>query len=120
MDTLKEIYPDRDNEVSFKVVSYDESGVKSNVDLSGVSRVILIVENGYNGSNATLDSNTIGSSFFAVTSDGDLTLYPQGVTLDDGEYRCKLIIYDALHTNGQYLAHPDTRSRLTVRVKNDS
>lgn len=117
-ELLQNAFPSRDNVVNLTVYHVDDSGVESALDMTLVTRVTVILYGALSGANVTLDSNA--GVNISWDSSGNIVIPFNGQTIDDGQFNAAVVLYDPGHLNGQYIAHPDSNSRLYIRVTNDS
>lgn len=117
-DLLQNAFPDRDNVVSFTVYHVADDGTESALDLDPVTRVLITLYDALAGANVTLDSDI--DTGISWDSNGLITIPFNGKAIDDGQFKASVVLYDAGHLNGQYIAHPDSETRLFIRVSNDS
>lgn len=117
-ELLQNAFPDRDNVVDLQVYYVDDAGVESALDLTLVTRITVTLYSALSGANVTLDSDA-GVSI-TWDSSGNIAIPFNGQTLDNGQFKAAVVLYDPGHLNGQYIAHPQSNSRLYIRVTNDS
>ena len=112
-ELLLNILKGSNNSFEIYVWEIDENGDRSAMSLSGLTKVHISIKSANNGSDVLADS----SSGADITWSGNVITAALGaLTIDVGEYVATLKIFDDDHPLGQYLAHPDMKNKLIIRV----